>query len=190
MTGTLPDVNTPGAQLFFCRDQASERSIEEIDLPSPAYSIELWRPGRYNPVPPGLPLLPFAVWTLFHYFKIFKRPDYGILLVRCSGKIIHRTCIFPKYPRFPFMSRFDLQIGDTWTDGQHRGKGIAVYAIQWFFAQVGTGDGKYWYICDESNQASTKVALKCGFTLIGRGVRLKRFGLGLLGYFSITESSS
>src|SRR5205814_4371183 len=64
---------------FFALD-SSEARLHESSAP---FDVELWRPSSLKPK--ELPLIPFAVWTLFHAFHIFKNRDYALLLMRDSG---------------------------------------------------------------------------------------------------------
>jgi RimJ/RimL family protein N-acetyltransferase len=85
------------------------------------------------------------------------------------------------------MASNDLQIGDTLTHDSHRGRGLAKFALNSILQKMAQPGRKFWYICDENNTASSRVALKGGFRLIGKGIRTKRIGISLLGSFKITE---
>ena len=41
----------------------------------------------------------------------------------------------------------------------------------------------FWYVVDEDNASSIRVAEKAGFRLVGSGLRTKRLGLRVLGRF-------
>ena len=94
------------------------------------YKMSYWQPRLLETKPGELPWYPFLVWWVMHYCRLFESRNYGMLLVHHSGKLVHRSCIFPKFFWFPSMTRGDLQIGDTWTALEHRGKGLATFALQ------------------------------------------------------------
>lgn len=86
------------------------------------------------------------------------------------------------------MGKDDLQIGDTWTAPEHRGKGLATYAIYEILRHHGKPGRRIWYITDQDNPSSVRVMEKVGFVLAGKGKRLSRYGSKLLGTFVIDES--
>jgi len=81
------------------------------------------------------------------------------------------------------MNKEDLQIGDVWTDPLFRGKGIARIAIINVLCSFSNNDKVFWYIVEDTNKPSVKVAEKIGFELVGYGKRFSRFGSSLLGFY-------
>ena len=145
--------------------------------------MELWRPSLTELAPPGLHSPALSVWWLFHHLRIFENRRYGVLAIYDGLTPIHRSVITPKWPRFPFMAKEDLQIGATWTHPSYRGRGLAVYAI----GKVGELERRhcprFWYLTEESNLASVRAAVGAGFSKYFEGSRTKRFGLRLFGAF-------
>jgi RimJ/RimL family protein N-acetyltransferase len=177
-------------QLFYSlREPATAGPAAGADL-SPDYRADCWRPRWPALKPPVVPAVPFAVWGLFHHLRFFANRDYAIQLITFQGELVHRSCAFPPYFRFPFMARNDIQIGDTWTAEAHRGKGLAVEAMNLIATTLAQPGRTFWYLCDEDNPASARVAVKAGFSLAGRGVRTKRMGLRLLGAFHLTQPAN
>lgn len=173
-------------QLFFATNQPPP-GVQSDGLPS-AYVAEFWIPRAGALRPEGLGLMPFAIWsTVFHYGRVFRNRGYQILLIRKEGQLVHRSCIFPGYFRFPFMAARDLQVGDTWTAPTERGKGLASWALMTALRRLVTDGKTVWYICDQGNTASISVARKAGMKFVGRGVRTRRFGVNLLGKFQIVD---
>jgi RimJ/RimL family protein N-acetyltransferase len=83
------------------------------------------------------------------------------------------------------MAAADLQVGDTWTDPAQRGKGLATIALESITRMPPSRACTYWYVVEPDNRPSIRVVEKAGFTLVGRGNRTRRFGLGILGKFSL-----
>jgi lipopolysaccharide/colanic/teichoic acid biosynthesis glycosyltransferase len=172
-------------QLFFALEPKNVRP-DNSGLAN-RYHYQLWRPSATRIVPRGMPLLPFGAWWLLHHLHVFANRDYSLLLIDDGHKIVHRSCVFPRYFRFPFMSRCDLQIGDTWTADEHRGQNLAVFAAQKVFELHRTPRRRFWYICSDSNGPSIRVAEKAGFTPVGKGRRISRWGLRPLGAFMMEQ---
>lgn len=154
-----------------------------------SYSVLLWHPSINKIFPPGLHDKKFIIWWLFHYLRIFANRYYSVMLVfDKENTLVHRSCIFPRYFRFPFMCENDLQIGDTFTALKFRGEGIATWAILKIIELLKTKDRKFWYLCAEDNLASIRVIEKAGFKKKGSGIRTAKWGFKMLGSFIITET--
>lgn len=149
------------------------------------YQYEIWRPALFCSKPRDLPAFPFTVWWLFHLLHIFTNREYGIVLIRRHGRIVHRSVITPRYFRFPFMRAGDIQVGDTWTDPEMRGLGLATSALEQILVACTDRRHTCWYVVESSNTPSIRVVEKAGFSLVGKGVRTRRLGLGILGQFRI-----
>ena len=70
------------------------------------------------------------MWWLLHLLHVFANRDYALLLIDVDDRLVHRTGVYPRYLRFPFMATGDLQIGNTWTDEACRGRGLAGSAMR------------------------------------------------------------
>jgi RimJ/RimL family protein N-acetyltransferase len=151
------------------------------------YTVSVWRP-RDAFVPPTPIRSPVnRVWALFDRAGVFANDDFAVLQLRHHGQLVQRTSVFPRYFRFPFMAREDLQLGDTWTAPEARGRGLATLAIDVALARFGYAGRRFWYLVEESNTPSIRVIEKHRFTLAGTGVRRSRLGVAALGYFTIVR---
>lgn len=153
-------------------------------------TCEMWTPSLFCVKPKGVSFLPFTVWWLFHTSHLFSNREYGLLVIRQGGRVVHRSVITPGYLRFPFMEKEDIQVGDTWTDPAVRGRGLATIALENIVRAPRNRNRTCWYIVEADNAASIRVVEKAGFMLMGRGTRTRRFGLGVLGQFQLTESTT
>ena len=156
-------------------------------LPEPGYSCEIWRPSLSAFTPAGLPLLPFGVWWLFHHLRVFSNRGYALFLIKHRGQVVHRSIVTPGYFRFPFMRDKDLQVGDTFTEPEERGKGLAVFALRSILSSDDVPDRPYWYVVERDNTASIRAAEKAGFQLAGEGTRTTRLGLRALGSYVVRK---
>ena len=170
----------------FYRMDTSAAAASQVPLPEGCRS-RLWRPSLTSLKPPEMPRLPFLVWGLFHHLRIFRNRDYAILIISSGGKMIHCSLVIPPYFKFPFMAARDLQIGDTWTDPEQRGKGLAARAIEEILKQMGNPGRAFWYLVREDNAASIKVAEKQGFRCVGLGSKRAPFGLPVIGRYLLEE---
>jgi RimJ/RimL family protein N-acetyltransferase len=173
---------------FFYCSEPSRRKNTNFALTG-EYSSKLWRPTITAIVPTGIPYLPFALWWIMHHFRLFPNRDYSLFLIYSGHRLVHRSLVTPRYFRFPFMGKNDLQIGDTWTAPAHRGKGLATFAIQKLFGLHQKPGRKIWYVVDEENLPSIRAAEKAGFIKVGVGQRGKRFGMKLFGSYMISGSA-
>jgi RimJ/RimL family protein N-acetyltransferase len=171
--------------LFFVSDPQSER--KDPNERGSTVSWQLWRPSLTRVVPPGNPTWPFVAWWAFHMLRLFESAEYCVLLCFENGILAHRSCVFPRYYRFPFMAADDLQVGDVWSAPESRNKGFARSALTKAIARF--PGRRIWYVCDGSNPASITVAQKAGLRLHAVGTRTKRLGLDLLGQFRILGNS-
>jgi RimJ/RimL family protein N-acetyltransferase len=157
---------------------------------APEYELEIWRSSWSKLRPAKLPIMPFSFWSLMSMFGLFANNCYAVLLIRRGSQLVHRSTITPRYFRFPFMEESDLQIGDTWTAQEDRGRGLAGAAIQEILRRDTDSNRTYWYIVEADNAASIRVIEKAGFHRVGKGIRTPRFGLRILGAFRISQPAS
>lgn len=174
--------------LFYTYD--GDGSNLEVSPPVPGMTLEVWRPCLGSLTPPGLSDRTYAVWWMFHYVHVFRNRDYGVLLARVDGKVVHRAGLFPPYFRFPFMARDDLQIGDVWTAPEYRRRGIASCALRWAMATCARPGRRIWYVVEDTNDASIRTAEALGMRLVGTGERVHRFGSSVLGAYVITITTN
>ena len=177
-----------GRMVFFVAD-ADPVSRGTPDAPLDD-SWQFWQPSLLRVKPVGESLWPFGVWWVAHYCRLFQGREYALLLRYENGELVHRSCIFPRFYRFPFMGRRDLQVGDVWTAPPYRSRGTAGRALKEILRRF--RDRAVWYVCEESNVASIRVAESAGMRIAGFGTRTKRLGLRVLGQFRMfsTEPSS
>ncbi len=159
---------------------------DSLPIAAPEYSCTVWKPSIFRVRPKGLPFYPFAVWWIFHQLRLFANREYSIVIIHHQGLIVHRSVITPKYFRFPFMGDADLQVGDTWTHEKYRGRGLAKLGLE--AAMAAAGERQCWYLVEEHNLPSIRVAEKLGFNRVGTGARTSRL-VALLGSFVLQNSN-
>ena len=158
--------------------------------PTGPWDAEVWRPSRAQLAPTcGLSGLTRLVWAGFHHLRIFRNRDHAVVLLLRNGSCLHRTLLFPPYFRFPFMAQDDLQCGDIWTHPDERGQGLAGAGLALAICHAWQPGRRLWYLTEEKNQASCRLATKAGFQLVGRGQRTAPLGLKSIGQFVMTVES-
>lgn len=170
--------------LFFQLDSASVPPDDGDQGPlDPPYGWRYWTPSPRSVVPPGVPLVPFAAWWAMHHLRLFANRDYGLCLIYTGDELVHRSGVFPRDPRFPFMARDDLQIGDTWTHPAHRNRGLAALAIRRIVALKRRPGRSFWYVVAADNGASVRAIQKAGFAMRGTGNKQQWPGLPRIGRY-------
>lgn len=149
------------------------------------FNALLWKPTTLEIVPKRIALLPFGVWWVMHYLHMFTNKDYGQYLIYDRNNLVHRSVITPRYFRFLFMEKDDLQLGDIWTMPEYRGKGLASFAIQNIVKLHNKPNRRFWYVVEEHNIPSIRAVENAGFKKVGEGFRKKRMGMRILGSFEI-----
>ncbi len=158
----------------------------------PPYWWTVWRPRILPTLPPGLPKLRFKLrfffrWAL-HRLHLFADSGSGVLLIYDRRRLVHYSCFTPEYWRFPFVADDDVQIGDTWTDPAYRGRGLASFALQTIVTTLAKPGRKLWYVVQDINAPSIRVAEKAGFTLAAEGTWVRPWGLKLAGAYVIRRN--
>lgn len=170
---------------FFYTQSSDREPPLDPALVDSRYTSVLWRPGIGSLVPSGISKVPLAAWWFFHYLRVFYNRDYAMFVIYDGDKVVHRSGVFPGYFRFPFMTKDDLQIGDTWTLPEYRGRGLASFAIRAITGACRRPGRTFWYVVDQDNLASIRAVEKASFVKIGEGIRTKRFGLRALGAYIV-----
>jgi ubiquinone/menaquinone biosynthesis C-methylase UbiE len=150
------------------------------------YVYDIWKPNVARAVPPTLPPITL-LWSLFHFFGLFAGREYCVLFIRQGDEIVHRSCVLPRYFRWPFMAKQDLQVSGTWTAPKCQGRGLAALALAQIVGTMARAGRRFWYISRESNIASIRVCHKVGFRFHSYGVRLSRFQIRYLGFLKEVE---
>ena len=163
--------------------------VENLDNPYEPKNMFIWIPSLTSFIPPGTNRKFIYFWFL-HYLNIFPTKDYSVIYIKLNDKLIHRSCVVPKFFRWPFMGRNDIQVTNTWTHPDFRGKGFATIALEFIIKKYSIKNRRIWYICQPGNLSSIRVCVKNGFKLIGQGERKYSLNLMLLGTFRILNKVS
>ncbi|HEY2104284.1 MAG TPA: GNAT family protein, partial [Candidatus Binataceae bacterium] len=139
------------------------------------YEWSIWKPALNSMMPKGMAQLRkrLASRWIMHQVRLFSNREYQVLIIRHARNrdIVHYSGATGGYWRWPFMGAGDMQIGDTWTDPNHRGHGLARFALVQLLSTLGQPGRHIWYVVGEDNAASIAVAQAGGMTLVGRGMR-------------------
>lgn len=174
------------ARVLFSFLKSEDFEDPKVILPE-GYSYSLWRPSLFSLKPNGASLFPFIVWWVFDFLRIFANRDYAVSTVYHGEMLVHYVGFFPRYFRFPFMDKGDLQLGDGWTHPDHRGKRIAPFSYISGIRSLRKQNRKFWGLIEEKNLSATRAFGKTGAKLIGEGIRRKRMGMRSLGTFELKQ---
>lgn len=151
------------------------------------YRWTMWHPSLWDPWPREVKEFgkraKFLFRAMLHSLGLFAGDDCGAILILEGHRLAHYSQFSPRYWRFPGMQGDDLQIGDTWTDPAHRGRGLASFALEKVVAAHYRPGRNFWYVVGSANAPSIRVVEKAGFTLIGAGSWVRPFGITLFGSF-------
>lgn len=148
----------------------------------------LWKPRRLNSTPVGFNIFPMILWKLFHYLRIFRSNYFSVSCLYIQNVLVHHIYIFPAFFRFPFMHKNDIQFGDIWTSPSLQNMGIAKKNLKYLSSLH--SDKKIWFLCDENNFASRKIAEDSGFVFYGYGYKTKKIFNFLSQYILINNQNN
>jgi RimJ/RimL family protein N-acetyltransferase len=172
-----------GRYLFY-RDSGAEAYERSL---APPYVTSVWRPSNQQPWPPGISDLKIKVGFLFrwvlHYLRLLANRECGAICIFFADRLVHYSAFSPRYWRFPFLADDDLQIGNTWTEPTHRGKGLAFFALEKILVLKRKPGRYFWYVVEAINRPSIRVVERAGFELADEGSWQKPFGIKLFGSY-------
>jgi RimJ/RimL family protein N-acetyltransferase len=166
---------------------------DSITLPA-GYHVSVWWPSTKKPWPSGIRGISIRARFAFRWMldraHMFANREVGAICIHHANRLVHYSGFTPRYWRFPFLSDADLQIGDTWTHPDHRGKGLASFALNEIVAMKREQGRGFWYVVGDDNRASIRVVEKLQFMLIGAGDWHKPLGIKLLGSYVPDEEKN
>ena len=180
---------TPGLTIRFYRRPGDAPDATGPVLP-PGCRFASWRPARDGLPPPGAHRAENLAWFAFDRLGLFASRDFEALLVVEDGRLLHRLIITPRWFRFPFMGEGDLQVGALWTAPEARRLGLARAAVLEAHRRHAAPGRTLWFVVDEANAASIRLAEVCGYLLAGEGRRTRPLGLGGLGQFRLESATA
>jgi RimJ/RimL family protein N-acetyltransferase len=167
---------------FFCRDGGAPVPQAPI-LPADC-ALRIWRPAADGFPPTGPSAAENIAWFAFARLGLFAWNGFMELSVWDERCMLHRLIVTPRWFRFPFMTSSDLQIGALWTAPRARRRGLARAAIAEAHRRY-PACNRFWYVTDDGNEASVRLAFAGGYTPAGTGRRTRPFGLSALGRFRL-----
>ncbi len=120
---------------------------------------------------------------IYLFWFIITMGKYQIYYIKDNnGTIIHYSHILPKFFKFPFMRKEDIEIGPCWTHQNFRGKNIYPFILTLILKNLSFLDRTFYIMTDENNIPSQKGILKAGFKLFAEGSKK-----GILGIYYATK---
>lgn len=161
--------------LYFYRYKVLN-SVKLIEARIPI-NIEIFKPSLLKLKAHSGRLLIYIFWYIFTMgrYQIFYARDI-------KGSMIHYSHILPKFFKFPFMNKNDLEIGPCWTSENFRGMNIYPAVLTYILKNLSKKNRTFYIMTDCDNLASKKGIEKAGFIL--HAVGGKR---GLLGKYYTNE---
>ena len=137
----------------------------EILDPNPVDLAARWAPVLNSCIPPGKDKK-YLVYTAFHYTRIFRNRDYGWFAIGAENIKATMLCV-PAHFRWPFMAARDIQFTYVMVNAGERGKGWGAKLLQAGMSALARPGRAFWYVTDEENIPSRKLAERTGFEFAG-----------------------
>jgi RimJ/RimL family protein N-acetyltransferase len=130
-----------------------------------------------------------APWWAIERLGLFAQRGFASLAIERDGALLHRLIVTPRWYRFPFMAPEDLQIGGLWTHPAARGQGLARAGVAEAHRRFGDRATRFWYVTEEDNAASIRIAQGVGYRLVGTGERTAPLGIRAMGRYRLTSAA-
>jgi len=132
-----------------------------------------WSPSPTRWIPPDKSTK-YLFYSIFHYARIFRNQDYcWMALTEADVEVpalkVSMLCV-PAHFRWPFMAKNDIQFIYVFARPGERGKGWGVKLLDAGLRSLAIPGRTFWYVTDEDNIPSQKLALRAGFGLAGKAV--------------------
>ena len=101
---------------------------------------------------------------------MFQIATFGKARLYCyrqNGALVHTSYVIPKCYKFPFLSKYDYEIGPCFTYPQFRGKGYYPQMLKYICSNIGTEKTVFYMIVDANNIPSIKGIEKAAFQRCG-----------------------
>ncbi len=135
------------------------------------FVVKIFKPNIYALQKHGRFSLIYVIWYLFTLGK------YQIIYIYDKNNIIHYSHIIPKFWKFQFMERDDLEIGPSWTHEEYRGQGIYPYVLNYIINKFEKNCIDFYMIVNKTNIKSIKGIEKSGFLQVGELKKSKVLGV-------------
>lgn len=172
---TLDFLITSESYLYF---NLANEDFRSSKTPKFSNRIKVWKPNRFS----KHYLIPESKYI--HLWHMITGFYYEVWYVENQEhEIVHHSVVHAKYFKFPFMQEKDLQIGLVRTAVKYRNKGLATNMVNHIVSNYKSEGNKIWYITQNHNKESIKIAAKNGATIPLNGCK-KYFDVPLLRKFS------
>jgi RimJ/RimL family protein N-acetyltransferase len=181
--------NKPFFKHVFLRTDGT--NLPEVKL-SDRFTWEMWRPSLGSMMPAGLPVdrLKYASRYFVHHLHLYSNRDYGALVIRHNGRLIHFSITSGRYWKTRFMDANDIRIGHVWSDPEYRGERMATFAIVKIAQTIGRPGRRFWYVVSEDNVAAIHAAEQAGMVRVAMGTWYRPFGIRLLSSYRIDSHAT
>lgn len=154
---------------------------------SERYSWQMWHPGVNSVCPEGLAVdrNKFVVRFLIHELHLYSNRDYGALVIRHHGQVVHYSITSGRYWKTRFMGPDDIRIGHVWTDPHHRGERLGMFAIAKIAETMGRPGRNFWYVISEDNLGAVRTAEAVGMSCVAHGRWVRPLGLRLMSFYEM-----
>ena len=145
--------------------------------------LHIWSPSLFRLYPQGINGIKrkldfISLWLLYYLLGPPIKKKVFTFLLFDKEKVVHHSVVTTKSFKYPFMGENDLQIGMIFTEDEFRRRGLAAYKINEILRRYEKPGRKIWYITQEDNLASRRLAEKLGFSEYSKAIRKNVFLFG------------
>lgn len=128
--------------------------------------FNIWAPSFFKNRPKYLPFK-YIFYFIFLKIGIFRNYHYYSIFGKLEGEYACSLLVVPKYWKWPFMGKNDVQITYVMVNQNLRGKGLGFDLLNYTLLTLAKKPEieNIWYVADLDNTASIKLAKKCGFNI-------------------------
>lgn len=121
------------------------------------YTLILSKPGLFNLSPYGSNAIVNFLWYIATYGR------FRILFLLDKDIVVHYSYVSPKIYRFPFMKKYDMQVGPCATNVDYQRKGIFTEVLKLIPACYSNKSDSVWTYTTLTNLASRKAFERAGY---------------------------
>lgn len=143
-------------------------SNQESSLLNEEFTTHYWKPSFKSLIPPYYPKTYLLFW-IFYYLRVFSNRDYGVIYIHNSvnNEVAFYMMIVPRFFKYRFMSKNDVQLIYGITKEKYRRLGLAEFAMRKVVIDYNKKNRAFWGVIHKDNKASRGWVEKLGFVLKG-----------------------
>lgn len=173
----MATINTEISDCLVYKLTLADITLPELTLPDGGY-FEIWTPKMKLPLRCKRFPIKYNVFWFLHFLNVFSNRFYRAITLKNENRIDAALMVIPKYFRWPFMNKEDVQIIYVISHPSQLRKGLSRLTIYYTLQQLKSLKvvNTVWYVTTSDNIASQNLCKSIGFEFAGYGIREVKFG--------------